>query len=178
MGLRFWQPPLTSSHLLNLLHGRHQTPLRLRRPTGYNHTMASTPARRAVSLPIAKGMSTPRDPDEPSLLSTLPPELRNAIYDCLFLKDDPIIIVDADDTSVWWMRRVQSTKSKIKTRLRTSLSKHLIETYRLPYLGLVDKLLVLGSQERLTYALTSTSQLCSITKLQVCSIALIDSSHP
>jgi hypothetical protein len=44
------------------------------------------------SLTLCSGMSRPRDPDEPSLLTTLPVELRLQIYEYLFLQDKPIVV--------------------------------------------------------------------------------------
>ncbi|KAH6642901.1 hypothetical protein C7974DRAFT_351893 [Boeremia exigua] len=45
---------------------------------------------------IPKTTSSPADPNEPSFLTTLPPEVRNAIYEALFKRDDPVLLHDAD----------------------------------------------------------------------------------
>jgi hypothetical protein len=41
-------------------------------------------------------ISSPADPSEVSLLTTLPPELRNQVYQWLFQYDDPVLIHNAD----------------------------------------------------------------------------------
>lgn len=41
-------------------------------------------------------MSRPADPSAPSFLTTLPPEARNAVYEALFKRDDPVLLHNAD----------------------------------------------------------------------------------
>ncbi|KAH7086590.1 hypothetical protein FB567DRAFT_629621 [Paraphoma chrysanthemicola] len=53
--------------------------------------------RKPPPPPIRKGASQPEDPNEPSFLTTLPPEVRNAIYEFAFLREEPIVIVDAEE---------------------------------------------------------------------------------
>ncbi|KAF2820319.1 hypothetical protein CC86DRAFT_412194 [Ophiobolus disseminans] len=70
--------------------------------------MASTRARCGVAAPIRKGTSKSADNSEPSFLTTLPPEIRNNIYECVFLRDEPIFIVDAHEYTkppVWDEKR-------------------------------------------------------------------------
>jgi hypothetical protein len=40
---------------------------------------------------ITKGVSRPIDPGAPSLLTSVPPEVRNAIYDVLFTRDQVLV---------------------------------------------------------------------------------------
>jgi hypothetical protein len=47
-------------------------------------------------MQIPKTVSSPADPDEPSLLTTLPPEIRNIVYEYLFQRDEPILIHNTD----------------------------------------------------------------------------------
>ena len=63
--------------------------------------MTSASARRTAPAPIRKGTSQPQDPDAPSFLTTLPPELRNTIYESTYLQDKPIVIVDALEYTRW-----------------------------------------------------------------------------
>jgi hypothetical protein len=47
------------------------------------------------SIRIPKTVSSPADPSAPSILRTLPPELRNRIYDVLFHCKKPLVLYDA-----------------------------------------------------------------------------------
>ncbi|KAH7086067.1 hypothetical protein BKA63DRAFT_549058 [Paraphoma chrysanthemicola] len=53
--------------------------------------------RKPPPPPIRKGASQPEDPNEISFLTTLPPEVRNAIYEFAFVQDEPVVIVDAEE---------------------------------------------------------------------------------
>jgi hypothetical protein len=50
----------------------------------------------AAFIQIPKTMSSPADPDAPSFLSNLPPEIRNAIYELLFKRDEPVLLHDPE----------------------------------------------------------------------------------
>ncbi|KAF2820401.1 hypothetical protein CC86DRAFT_374560 [Ophiobolus disseminans] len=50
----------------------------------------------ATVIPIPKTMSSPADPDGPSFLTNLPPEMRNAVYEILFKRDGTVLIHNAD----------------------------------------------------------------------------------
>jgi hypothetical protein len=47
-------------------------------------------AENTAQALIIKGRSSPTNPDAPSFLTTLPPEIRNWIYELLFIHDDPL----------------------------------------------------------------------------------------
>jgi hypothetical protein len=59
--------------------------------------MSRPSVRIQLAAPIRKGTSQPQDTNEPSFLTTLPPEIRNAIYECLYLHTGPVNIVDAHE---------------------------------------------------------------------------------
>lgn len=48
-------------------------------------------------IEITQSTSQPADPDAPSFLTTLPAEIRNAVYKILFERDDPIEILDQEE---------------------------------------------------------------------------------
>lgn len=50
-------------------------------------------------IEITQSMSQPADPDAPSFLTTLPAEIRNAVYAILFKQDEPIEIMDWGEQS-------------------------------------------------------------------------------
>jgi len=47
-------------------------------------------------IQIPKTMSTPADPSAPSPLTSLPPEMRNAVYEVLFKRDELVLIHNAE----------------------------------------------------------------------------------
>lgn len=47
-----------------------------------------------TTIAIPRTVSIPADANAPSLLTTLPPELRNRIYEILFKSDDPVMVHD------------------------------------------------------------------------------------
>ncbi|KAF2132551.1 hypothetical protein P153DRAFT_354055 [Dothidotthia symphoricarpi CBS 119687] len=51
----------------------------------------------ARSIPIARTMSSPADPGAPSLITTIPPELRNNIYDLLFKYNSHVLLHDVKE---------------------------------------------------------------------------------
>jgi hypothetical protein len=42
--------------------------------------------------PIPRTVSRPSNPEEPSFITSLPPEIRNRIYDVLFKRDVPVML--------------------------------------------------------------------------------------
>jgi hypothetical protein len=50
---------------------------------------------RIIPIQIPKTVSSPADPSAPSFLSTLPPEIRNPIYEVLFKRDGEVLLHDA-----------------------------------------------------------------------------------
>jgi hypothetical protein len=50
---------------------------------------------RITPIQIPKTVSSPADPAAPSFLSTLPPEIRNRIYEVLFKRDGEVLLHDA-----------------------------------------------------------------------------------
>jgi hypothetical protein len=48
-----------------------------------------------IPIQIPKTVSSPADPSAPSFLSTLPPEIRNPIYEVLFKRDGEVLLHDA-----------------------------------------------------------------------------------
>jgi hypothetical protein len=51
-------------------------------------------------IQISDSLSQSENPDEPSFLTNLPAELRNGVYEILFLHDEPIVLRDPDDCKV------------------------------------------------------------------------------
>jgi hypothetical protein len=50
-----------------------------------------------ISKPtIPKTTSGPANPNQPSFLMTLPPEIRNRIYELLFKRDEPVLLHDGE----------------------------------------------------------------------------------
>ncbi|KAH6642939.1 hypothetical protein C7974DRAFT_447774 [Boeremia exigua] len=47
-------------------------------------------------IEIQRSTSQPADPDAPSFLTTFPPEVRNAVYEILFKRDQPILVIDPE----------------------------------------------------------------------------------
>jgi hypothetical protein len=45
---------------------------------------------------VPKTMSSPNDPGAPSFLTSLPPEMRNMIYEILFKRDEPVLVHNAE----------------------------------------------------------------------------------
>jgi hypothetical protein len=50
----------------------------------------------AAFIQIPKTMSSPADPDTPSFLTNLPAEIRNAVYEVLFKRDEPVLLHNAE----------------------------------------------------------------------------------
>jgi hypothetical protein len=50
---------------------------------------------------IPKTDSNPAEPNSPSFLATLPPELRNRVYEVLFRRNEPVLV---HNTSVYHAR--------------------------------------------------------------------------
>jgi hypothetical protein len=48
-------------------------------------------------IQIPKTISSPEDPSAPSFLTSLSPEIRNAVYEILFLWDEPVLVHNAPD---------------------------------------------------------------------------------
>lgn len=46
----------------------------------------------AAFIQIPKTMSSPADPNAPSFLTNLPPDIRNAVYEVIFKRDRPLLI--------------------------------------------------------------------------------------
>jgi hypothetical protein len=57
--------------------------------------VASTKTRTPIM--ISRTRSLPADPNEPSFLTTFPPEIRNKIYEELLIQDGPIEVPDRHD---------------------------------------------------------------------------------
>jgi len=55
-------------------------------------------------IEIPKTTSGPADPRAPSILTTLPPEIRNRIYEYLFKRDGPIVLDDGQAHVELWAR--------------------------------------------------------------------------
>jgi hypothetical protein len=50
----------------------------------------------AAIIQILKACPAPADPSAPSFLTTLPPEIRNTVYEVLLKRDEPVLVHDAD----------------------------------------------------------------------------------
>jgi hypothetical protein len=51
----------------------------------------------ASFMQIEKTISSPEDPSAPSFLTSLSPEIRNAVYEILFLRDEPVLVHNVPD---------------------------------------------------------------------------------
>ncbi|KAF3002597.1 hypothetical protein E8E13_008470 [Curvularia kusanoi] len=58
-------------------------------------------AIKPAVIEITQAMSEPADPDAPSFLTTLPAEIRNAVYEILFRRCKPIEILDKNEQREW-----------------------------------------------------------------------------
>ncbi|KAF2246650.1 hypothetical protein BU26DRAFT_567002 [Trematosphaeria pertusa] len=54
-------------------------------------------SKRPANVWIPRGTSHPEDPTAPSFLSTLPAEIRNEVYNLLFKRDEPIVVLDPEE---------------------------------------------------------------------------------
>jgi hypothetical protein len=80
-----------SAHLQRVSDSKSDNDLLRRRAASKATTSMAT-----TLVPIRQGRSAPAGPNLPSLLTTLPPEICNKIYDLLFVQSEPIEITSPD----------------------------------------------------------------------------------
>lgn len=63
----------------------------------------------AAMKQIPKACSAPADPSDPSFLTTLPPEIRNAVYEVLFKRNKPVLVHNVDAYYARESLKIEST---------------------------------------------------------------------
>ncbi|KAI4610709.1 hypothetical protein J4E83_008323 [Alternaria metachromatica] len=71
-------------------------------------------------IEIPKTKSAAADPSARSFLTTIPPEIRNRIYECLFKRDGPVILDDGQvHRALWnWDHVIHLTQSGVEQQVR------------------------------------------------------------
>lgn len=83
---------------------------------------------------ISQGRSLPHNFMAPSLLTSLAPELRNCIYELLYVRDTSVEITRSNESLRWYEREGQHTGPSVKTtRRQLALSMPLLQSCRQIY---------------------------------------------
>jgi hypothetical protein len=81
--------------------------------------------RRSTAAPIRNSTSLPQDTNKPSLLTTLPPEIGNLIYEHAFLQDGPMLIADSQEYTKSSFRQYDDDDESILNQRLTAHNCHL-----------------------------------------------------